>query len=238
MIDPLDRRINHRNFKQDEYPTRDVISDIIQDAINVSPIKGQLYINVDVWGPEHHQIKKDLVLTSGYELTGLKRTQDENLSDFEWEDKILNQYHNNPEQFNTQLEAPYLLALTEDKIENKPRHKRTRLKRFWENLGIFGYAVALTANKRGVDASYCSHYNMNYTTKFNKMCIDYKKKGKNVLFFLGLGYYDFYAKETNWKFVDEDIVEHRLGGRYNVKTRTRDGYKKIKQDCDTLVNWQ
>ena len=69
---PLTRRINYRNFKKDVYPSRDVVTKIIQDVIIYSPFKGSMkYLDIDVWGPEHSKIKSKFVLSTAIAGTGL-----------------------------------------------------------------------------------------------------------------------------------------------------------------------
>lgn len=238
-MNPLYRRINYRNFKKDVYPSRDEVTNIIQDAITLSPFKSSMkYLDIDVWGPEHSKIKSDFVLTTPLAHTGLKRFKNKNLSDEEWEKKLEDEYEKHPYKFNTQVEAPYLLAFTEDKIKHSHRVKFRPDKNVYMRWGMFMYSVVLCANNRGVDASYCSCFSMKLTTKSNKLCTDYKKNGRDILSFIGLGYYDFDTEEDNWKRVDDDHIEHNLGGTYDIKNRKRDGCKSKKPTIDSMLRWR
>ena len=235
---PLNRRINYRNFKKDVYPSRDVVTKIIQDAIIFSPFKGSMkYLDIDVWGPEQSKIKSEFVLTTPLANTGLKRFKNKNLSDEEWEKKLEDQYKKHPHKFNTQVEAPYLLAFTENK-KRKNKIKFRPDKNVYMRWGMFMYAIVLSANKYGVDASYCSCFNMNRQIKSNKMCLDYGKDGKEVLSFIGLGYYDFDRREYNWKKISQEHIEHNLGGKYDIKNRQRYGCKSNKPTIDSMLRWR
>ena len=83
-----------------------------------------------------------------------------------------------------------------------------------------------------------SCFNMKITSKSNKLCTDYKKNGRDILSFIGLGYYDFDTEEDNWKRVDDDLIQHNLGGTYDIKNRKRDGCKSKKPTIDSMLRWR
>ena len=239
---PLTRRINYRNFKKDVYPSRDVVTKIIQDAIIYSPFKGSMkYLDIDVWGPEHSKIKSEFVLSTPIAGTGLKKHKNKHLDFDEWDKKLEEEYKKYPYKFNTQVEAPYLLAFIENR--NRRAYKFRPDKSVYARWGMFMYSVVLFANNYGIDASYCGCFHMKRPNKNNKMCLDYRKDGKEVLSFIGLGYYDFDRRELNWKRRGEDYIEHDQGGKYNIKNRERIGcksnkYKIQKPTIDSMLRWR
>ena len=57
------------------------------------------------------------------------------------------------------------------------------------------------------------------------------------MLFVGMGYYNFEEKSLFKR--DGDWIEHEeKGGRYNIVTRERDGYKKNKPTMDRMINWK
>ena len=62
MVD-LFRRINFRHFKQDTYPTKEKIEEILQEAINIAPVDKEFFSwRLEIHGPEWAKEKEDLVL--------------------------------------------------------------------------------------------------------------------------------------------------------------------------------
>lgn len=55
----MSRRFNHRLFKQDKIPSKELIEKILQDAINFVPVKNEAYnFKLEAWGPEYEDEKK------------------------------------------------------------------------------------------------------------------------------------------------------------------------------------
>ena len=253
----LRRRINYNRFKEDDAPSRETIESILKEAITCAPVKGSFkYVNLDVWGPEHQQIKDDLVKVTGVKESGLKWWQNREIPTEEWEEKLELHYSLHPEDFNNQVRAPYVIAVVENphyfelgpnpdyKVAAKEKSGHDNKKAVYLRIGTLAYALAMSANRHGVDASYCGCLNMKLDTKLNKICLDYHSDGRDILFFLGLGYFDFDAQERGaaksggWEKIDDEWIEHSGGGRYNIKTRQREGHKKKKPDYNTMVRWR
>ena len=235
----LRRRINYNRFKKNDAPSKDVIESIIRESILYAPFKGRFpFVNIDVWGPEHQQIKRDLVKTTGVKEAGMKWFQNFHLSDEEWEKKLDLHYGEHPEDFNTQVLAPYLVAI----VENPEYFVRTNAKAIYLRVGTLACALAMTANSYGVDSAFCGCLNAKIETRYNKFISDYKADGRDVLLLIGLGYFDFdvdaRGAQGGWKKISDDHIEHSGGGRYNIKTRQRESFKTNKPDYDKFVRWQ
>ena len=75
----LERRINYRNFYKDKYPTREKIEEIIQEAVNVSPLTSEIRdLIIDIYGPEHEEVKHDFMYTAVTTKEYKKRNQQKN----------------------------------------------------------------------------------------------------------------------------------------------------------------
>ena len=60
----MSRRFNHRVFKQDKIPSKELIEKILQDAINFVPVKNEAYnFKLEAWGPEYED-EKELAITT------------------------------------------------------------------------------------------------------------------------------------------------------------------------------
>ena len=269
----LHRRINYRQFKKDVIPPKETIESIIKEAICVTPFKGAFrYANIDVYGPEQAEIKHNLMLTSVTAQSGLLRYQNNNINDEEWERRLRNHYKEHPEEFNTQLAAPYLIAV----VENLDYYTHVEnLERGWEDVpkpitagdetakaliktktdidnrlaiaarfGAIGYGLSLTANRHEVDACFCGCFDRKLKNNLNRLLLNYSKDNRNVVYLLGMGYYDFDAFDGGRmggyvKTEDgENLVHSRHGGLYNIKTRTRTKAKHRKPKYDEFVEWK
>ena len=163
-------------------------------------------------------------------------------------------YKKHPEDFNTQLDAPYLLALienldyytyseTNDQSEINTKSDMHNRLNIASRMGALGYGLSLAANRHEVDASFCGCYNRRVEHRFNKLLNDYTKTNRNVIFLIGMGYYDFDAPEGGVmggyvKTDDGNYMEHnRHGGNYNIKTRSREKFKHRKPIYDEFVTW-
>tara|TARA_B100001093_G_C26782091_1_gene995085 strand:- start:63 stop:896 length:834 start_codon:yes stop_codon:yes gene_type:complete len=269
----LHRRINYRQFKKDVIPPKEMIESIIKEAIGVTPFKGSFkYANIDVYGPEQEEIKHNLMLTSSTAQAGLLRYQNNNLSDEQWESRVRDHYKEHPEEFNTQLAAPYLIAVVENLdyytySENLDRREVSAVKpistgdetakalirtkcdidnrlAIAARLGALGYGLSLTANRHEVDACFCGCFDRKLKSNLNRLLLNYSEDNRNVVYILGMGYFDFDAPEGGRmggyvKSEDGNYLEHnRHGGNYNLKTRAREKYKHRKPKYDEFVEWK
>lgn len=236
----LNRRINYRNFKQDDYPTKEKIEEIVQEAINVAPMRGEIKkLSIDILGPEHSQLKKDYAYTTicefEHKISGRKQagtfTTDE-----DWIADVKKIYETEPELFNNQVKAPYLMVIYCDYVHKDDRDwDHFDYHQMYMNTGILLYALGLAANRNEVDTAYCKCYNKTYSGEEN-IILKYEEKDQRVLALVCMGYYDFDEKSLFTR--DGDWIEHDEGGRYNIITRERDGYKTTKPSLDQIINWK
>lgn len=229
------RRINYNRFKEDDIPPRDTIESILRESILCAPFKGTFpFINLDVWGPEHHEIKNNFIKTTGRKI-GVKWYENKELSEEEYTKKMESYYCDYPEDFNTQVLAPYLIAV----VENPEYFEKSDRKAIYLRVGAIAYAITLSANRHGVDTSFCGCFYPQLNRELNKFCTDYVTEGRDILFLLGLGYFDFDGRDVRngWKKISDDYIEHSLGGKYNIKTRQREGFKKKKPKYEKFVRW-
>ena len=242
----LERRINYRNFRKDKYPSIGKITEIIQEALNVAPMTTEVdQFDIDIWGPEYSELKHEFMYTLVTTTEYKKSHRIKNgtyVSDEDCIAKAKEYYKTHPHKFNRQVEAPYLLGMREESGSRKRRHQNRFIDKeqyrwadnlFHEDIAILTYAIALAANRHEVDAAFCRCFNWDIETKEN----DLLRKNKKPIVFLGLGYYDFDEKSLFKR--DGDWIEHtEKGGRYNVVTRERDGYKKNKVGAREIINWK
>ena len=203
MIDTnlLHRRINYRQFKKDVIPPKETIESIIKEAISVTPFKGSFkQASIDVYGANQTELKHNLMLTSSTEQSGTLRHQNYDLTDEQWEIKIKDYYSKHPEEFNTQIEAPYLIAVVENLdyynySETNSKEEIVTKNAMHNRLanaarhGALGYGLSLAANRHEVDACFCGCYNRKTEHRFNKLLRDYIDTNRSVLFLIGMGYY-------------------------------------------------
>jgi len=252
----LHRRINYRQFKKDDVPSKETIESIIKEAIGVTPFKGSFkHTSIVVYGLDQTELKHNLTLTSSTEQSGTLRHQNNNLTDEQWEIKVKDHYEKHPEEFNTQLEAPYLIAVVENLDYYKYSETNNKEEIITKNdihnrlanavrHGALGYGLSLVANRHEVDACFCGCFNRKLDHKFNKLLTDYVDNNRSVLFFIGMGYYDFDAFDGGRaggyvKSEDGNYLEHnRHGGNYNLNTREREKYKNRKPKYDKFVEWK
>ncbi len=124
MLD-LNRRIQFRHFKQDIYPSKEEIQEIIFKAMNVSPVRNEVFsFHVNVWGPEYFKEKHELAvaaltskgkLEDGFQLNDREEWIDSGRGTYdEWWQEMERYYDVHPSAYNLQLEAPWVLTVVED----------------------------------------------------------------------------------------------------------------------------
>tara|TARA_B100000424_G_scaffold30661_1_gene20861 strand:- start:84 stop:869 length:786 start_codon:yes stop_codon:yes gene_type:complete len=260
MVD-LFRRINFRHFQQDNYPTKEKIEEILQEAINIAPVDKEFFSwRLEVHGPEYAEQKAELVLDcstfytkddNGVDLT--PNTYIPKYGEEQWDDQIRKAYKRRPGSFNCQTQAPYLITVVchksifddedpDNYVGYKPErtHPGMPSYRHCMNMGIFIHSVALAANNHDVDFAFCCCLQR----KRNPIVRSIKKnEGEKFVVFLGLGYFDWSLAGTEGyddQFVktdDPDIVRRRTGGVYNIKEHTRTGFKTKKPRPDQIISW-
>ena len=254
MVD-LFRRINYRHFKQDVYPTREKVEQILQEAINISPVDKEYFSwRFEIHGPEYAADKAELVLESG---TNGSRDDDGNIvanylgytqtHGFDkWYEQVKKSYAREPGSFNCQIQAPYLISvIAEDDPDDhegyipERRHHSLQKYRHYMNMGIFIHGLALTANSHEIDLSYCKCYSNH---RDNPML---RVEGDHIITLMGLGYYDWSLAGTEGytahfeKTDNPDVVARVKGGTYNIKDCTREsGFKHKKPSIDQMLTWK
>tara|TARA_Y100001963_G_scaffold3412_1_gene4535 strand:+ start:162 stop:971 length:810 start_codon:yes stop_codon:yes gene_type:complete len=266
----LDRRIQYRHFDQTNIPSKELVGKVIQQAIDISPVDREVFsFKMDVWGPEHKEIKHQLCLegvTNAVEdADGISMGNAEKYFHIKTKETWLNNleiaYQTNPGGFNTQLEAPWLISLVENNAEGwyPPRKKggdrrdlvsgNQRWKHYM-NAGIFIHGLALAANDHGLDLAYCNCFSdicdnpiMEGYDKNNNFRTGGRENLNIVM--MGLGYYDWSVAgkegydEHFTKTDQENILERRTGGRYDIVNHTRvGGYKDMKPPFEKIVTWR
>ena len=266
MLD-LNRRIQYRHFNQTDIPSKELVGEIIQQAINISPVDREVFsFKIDVWGPEYKDVKHALAIegvthkikdSEGVSLGSIGEYLHRGHTEDEWFAKCEEQYLVNPGGFNTQLEAPWVLALNENTTDGwYPTRSRGGDRRdlvsgnqrwkHYMNAGIFIHGLAIAANDHGVDLAYCNCFS---DIRDNIMMRDQDKNNSGSenlnLVMMGLGYYDWsVAGEEGYdahflKTDQEGIVRRTRGGSYDTINRVRvDGYKDWKPPFEKLVTWK
>jgi len=259
MVD-LFRRINFRHFQQDNYPTKEKIEEILQEAISIAPVDKEFFSwRLEIHGPEWAKEKADLVLDSctyytrdenGEEL--IQKPYIDKYGYEKWDEQIKKAFEKRPGSFNCQLQAPYLITVIVHKsvfddtdpntyVGYKPERVNPGMPSYRHciNMGIFIHSVALAANNHGVDSAFCGNHR-NYR---KNPIVKSIKKGEKFIVFLGLGYFDWsLAGKEGYddqfiKTDDPDIVKRRTGGVYNTKEHTRSGFKTKKPKPEQIASW-
>ena len=251
MIDTnlLDRRINHRHFLKKK-PSKKIIESILQEAINTSPVKGEYFpYKLSIFGPEWSEEKRLMAYDAvANKEMNLRYYLNHDRTEQQWEEDIKEYYNTHRGQFNAQIEAPYVIAVVEDKDRWNPCKADYPKYMTDQASGILMYGITLAANRHELDAAFCLCMDTNKKSYLNRMV---KEAGghtnKPVMYpqllgYVGIGYYDWSTgtseKDSGQFRRDGDVVEHMNGGKYNIKTGTREGYKGRKPDLYVLVEWK
>ncbi len=236
----IHRRTNYKHFKEDQYPTREKVKQVIQEGIDLSCMSRQYHTDwrIEIYGPEHIEDKKKLVLESG-SVNKTTKAAGYNCMFYphsmrvgveQWEKDITKVYEEHPGTFNRQVLAPYFCHLIASPVETS---------RFFLELGNMLHSIASVSNAYEVDFSYCRCYT-NY--RDNPIMRGIEPDEVLVTSF-GLGYYDWSLAgsrgyECYWiKTDDPDVIENRKGGLYNIKdcTRVNKSHKTLKPKISELV---
>ena len=272
LVYDVHRRTNYKHFKQDEYPTKEKIQQIIKEGFDISPKsiirskKEAVYWDpgnidescqsrefnrpwrIEVYGPEHLEDKKKLVLESGsrnktpaaagYECQFIPHSQKVGVE--QWEKDITKVYEEHPGTFNEQIIAPYFCHLIADPHEGDDYVKGDC--RLFLELGILLHSIASVANAYEVDFAFCKCYS-NY--RDNPILRNIKPDEVHVTSF-AMGYYDWSLAGTKgydcyWRKTDDpDVIRHPMGGLYNTKDCTRvDGsHHRYKPEIDEVLEFK
>lgn len=234
LKESMKRRHNWRFFKQDKYPTREEIDQLLKDVHDLIPQKNNLYqFKVTVWGPEYAKEKESLVLNTvcgpgkDHWRPGGKHEHDfETLKKFydEWSYEIkVNKVRNkNLVEFNEQVRAPYLLVYSQTSrqpskkqieqgfpsyIFNFVKDKWDQNNSWYIGASMHGLGVTLLANEKNIDASFCKCYFWD-DYNFSPIIQQGRKKMSNIVFTLSLGYADRdipYFRQLNKSDYNENI---------------------------------
>ena len=250
MLNPdIHRRINYKHFKQDQYPFKETIETVIQEGIDLSCMSREYlpHWRIEIYGPEHFEDKKKLVLESGSKNQTPKAAgyncmfhpHAKKVGVEQWEKDITKVYEEHPGTFNRQILAPYFCHLITDPATRV--HHQTKLGRntFFLELGNMLHSIASVANAYEVDFSFCRCYT-NYRDNPIMRGID---PDEVLVTSFALGYYDWSLAgskgyECYWSKTDDpDVIENKKGGLYNIKdcTRVNKSHKTLKPKISELV---
>jgi hypothetical protein len=235
LKDLMKKRKNIKFFKQDVFPTKEEINNLLKDAHNLVPQKNNLYqFHIDIYGPEHASEKEQLVLNTVCGIgkqhwrPGGKHYHDfDKLKDIygEWKKVVNSEEYSYSKwknvEFNEQVRAPYLLVYTKkERLPTKKQIEKGFPSYIFEfqkgdkdeswliGSGMHGFGLSLLANEKNIAAAFCKCYffdDYNYTN----ILAPAKKSSHNIAFMLGLGYEDTEAKyfqQKNKPDVEEIIT--------------------------------
>ena len=174
FFDAMNKRKNVKTFIQDSYPEKAEIESILQETIEIAPIKNNIYnFCIEVYGPEHLKEKDKLVLNT---------VRDENKKDLPI-DLLRKHYNNKTALFNEQVKAPYLLVYKKSLNHfNKNLFKDDHIETGAMGAMVHGYIVSVLANIRDISASFCSCFSSKDSHNY------IINNRKDFYFLLGLGY--------------------------------------------------
>jgi len=221
LKDIMIKRKNIKFFKQDVYPTKEEIQQLLKDAHELVPQKNNLFqFHVDIYGPEHAKEKEQLVLNTvcgvgkqHYRPGGKNfRKYDELKKIYEEWKQIVNKKEYNYSkwknvEFNEQVRAPYLLVYTKRlRMPTKKQIEKGFPSYIFEfstgqkdnswyiGASMHGFGLSLLANEKNISAAFCKCFfydDFNYTN----ILAPAKKSSHDIVFMLGLGYED---KDTKY----------------------------------------
>lgn len=212
--DLLKKRTNIRFFSS-KIPEKKIIQEILEKAHNLTPYKNNfMHFDIDVYGPECVDQKKNLVLTTicngpkkhyrqknlnDADLQKLKQGYQDWL-DFYAGDKTKSYILFEKWQFNEQVTAPYLLAyyLASTKFKESQKQNeyftsgrmsemyvdKVSRDEFNMQAGMHSMVTSMLALEQGLDVSFCKCY------FYNKVLHTDILAPRTPAFLLGIGYKD------------------------------------------------
>ena len=245
----LNRRFNHRQFKQDKIPPKETIEKILQDTINFVPVKNEGYnFKLEIWGPEHDAEKRELALITiakREHMFGVNiKDEDEWYKNanklYEYEEK------NNwkPEEegrgisyFNNQVRAPYLISIVLSPEKWNPKEEPV-----WSQLdsfmaGMFSYGLSVIANNYDVNCAFCSCFEKGLKKYSNFITTPHDLDDGNIsncLTLIGLGYYDLLPDHPNFNQAKHMFLAQHLGWEEPFNK----SLIKPKPKIENIVEWK
>ena len=189
FFDAMNKRRNVKTFIQDSYPEKAEIESILQETIEIAPIKNNIYnFCIEVYGPEHLKEKDKVVLNT------VRNLDKKDLPI----DLLRKHYNNKTALFNEQVKAPYLLVYKKSLNHfNKNLFKDDHIETGAMGAMVHGYIVSVLANIRDISASFCSCFSSKDSHNY------IINNRKDFYFLLGLGYAEQVDKNySRWKKED------------------------------------
>ena len=189
FFDAMNKRKNVNTFSQDSYPEKAEIESILQETIEIAPIKNNIYnFCIEVYGPEHLKEKDKVVLNT------VRNLDKKDLPI----DLLRKHYINKTALFNEQVKAPYLLLYKKSLNHfNKNDFKDDHIETGAMGAMVHGYIVSVLANIRDISASFCSCFSSKDSHNY------IINNRKDFYFLLGLGYAEQVEKNySRWKKED------------------------------------
>jgi len=195
FIEKMAFRRNIQFFDQKKNPEKTVIEKILKDSFHYVPILQCVYpFRVKIWGPEYHEMKKQLVIRSvcgpnqeNFRRGG-KHQGDWKLAE-EIYDKWINQWIDTGEEqyydgyyFNQQIMAPYLISWhpmpdlpTQTQLDKGYVESRTsghmekvgcrqHIQQMTIGVSMHGYGMSLLAANYGLHASFTRNIIVDFDT--------------------------------------------------------------------------
>ena len=188
FFDAMNKRRNVKTFIQDSYPEKAEIESILQETIEIAPIKNNIYnFCIEVYGPEHLKEKDKVVLNT------VRNLDKKDLPI----DLLRKHYNNKTALFNEQVKAPYLLVYKKSLNHfNKNLFKDDHIETGAMGAMVHGYIVSILANKENISASFCACFRSKYSHNY------IINNRKDFYFMLGLGYAE--KKPENYSRVKKE----------------------------------
>ena len=259
----MSRRFNHRVFKKDKIPSKELINKILQDSINFVPVKNEAYnFKLEAWGPEHEDEKKELAIATIAKrdfmfLPGMHSEESwykkaTELYDYEEENDGRPICGRRNSYFNNQVRAPYVISVVMQPNMWNPKNEPNA----WPLLdsfmaGMFTYGVSIVANEYGIDCSFCScfqkglrKYSNLITTPHEEGFRSHRQRWQisNCLTLICLGYYDMYKRPKTVKHANGDLEQYKIiqdgGSWYDVKNKVKLKHKQTKPKVENICEWK
>lgn len=210
----IDNRKNVHKFS-DKIPDKTIITKLLNETLYDAPVKNNIYhYSIEVFGPEHYEAKKALLLQTicgGWSLT---KSNHNSLKDIKLTKETMNILSTwdleslcDEFQINIQVLAPYLLVYKYNKDNYIPygRSNPAEADNFLTptmQASMHAIVLSLKAQIYDIDHGFCRCYKQIDNHKRNTV---YNYNESDLIFFLGLGYED----ENQW----------RLHAEQNYKTQ-------------------
>lgn len=195
----IDNRKHVHKFS-DKVPDKTIINKILNETLYDAPVKNNVYhYNIEVYGPEHHEAKRALLLQTICSGLSLTKSNAKSFKDIELTEesiKVLSTWDLeslcDEFQINIQVLAPYLLVYKYDKNNYMPygRSNPAEADNFLTptmQASMHAIILSLKAQIYNIDHGFCRCYKQIDNHKKNTI---YNYNQGDLIFFLGLGYED------------------------------------------------